>query len=128
MVVFAASVSQGKGLSLFPFSLLEGVRMAVRNISKLVSVDESKKYVFCDVDNATEGALATVKMYLDMGYKLNPKLRGGDKRGKEYWLGKCETKAQKDKFEAICKGNEEYEGKSGFFSAKKYVKKEILGE
>ena len=99
--------------------------MAVRAISKLVKIDEENKYIFCDMDNVTDGALKTVQMYLGMGYHLNPPKHSGDKRDKQYWLDRCESKAQRDKFEAICKGKTTIDGKKGYFTAKKWLQEEL---
>ena len=101
--------------------------MAKRAVSKFVTVDDTKKYVFCDMDNAPQGAISTVGMYVAQGYKLNPSLRSGDARKKADYLAMCQTEAQKKKFEAICKGKELVNGKKGFFAAKKWLLEE-LGE
>ena len=99
--------------------------MALRNISKSVRVDDAKKVVLCDIDNAPSGAISTVQMYVGMGYTLNPKRVSGDTKKKEDYLAMCKSEAQKKKFEAICKGKEMFEGKKGFFAAKKWLLAEL---
>lgn len=99
--------------------------MAKRNISKMVTVDDDKKQVFCDMDNATDGAINTAMAYVKLGYELNPKRHTGDTRNADYWREQCQTDEQIDKFNAICKGKETYKGKSGFFAARSWIKNEL---
>lgn len=99
--------------------------MAQRSISKNLIIDDAKKQVFCDIESASANEIQLVGIYTGQGYKLNPEVKGGDSRKKEYYLDMCKTEQQKKDFEAICKGTKKINGKKGFFVAKSWLLEEL---
>ncbi len=104
--------------------------MAVRLLFAGIKVDDEKKSIFCDLDDAKEGIINVAKTYLSIGYKLYPYKQGkiadskvGDKRKREYWLELCNSEEERETFESICKGSMNVDGKHGFFVAKSWLQR-----